>query len=44
MAKADPKKEKLLMQVLQKIPIFNGLALTQVRKILALCLSEVILE
>ncbi|MEC8990826.1 MAG: response regulator [Candidatus Latescibacterota bacterium] len=40
MAKADPKKEKLLIQVLKKIPIFNGLALTQVRKILALCVHK----
>ncbi|MBT3343940.1 MAG: response regulator [Gemmatimonadetes bacterium] len=37
MAKTDPKKEKLLIQVLKKIPIFNGLAPSQVRKILALC-------
>jgi CRP-like cAMP-binding protein len=30
-------KEKLLIQVLRKIPIFNGLAPTQVKKILGLC-------
>ncbi len=40
MAKADPRKEKLLIQVLKKIPIFNGLAPTQVRKILALCVHK----
>lgn len=30
-------KEKLLIQVLKKIPIFKGLAPTQVRKVLSLC-------
>lgn len=40
MAKSDPKKEKLLIQVLKKIPIFNGLAPSQVRKILGLCVHK----
>ena len=40
MAMADRDKEKLLIQVLKKIPIFNGLAPTQVRKILALCVHK----
>ncbi|MFH1566435.1 MAG: response regulator [Gemmatimonadota bacterium] len=31
------KKEKLLIQVLRKIPIFKGLSPTQVRKVLGLC-------
>ncbi len=30
-------REKLLIQALRKIPIFNGLAPTQVRKVLGLC-------
>ena len=34
---APTNKEKLLIQVLRKIPIFNGLAPTQVKKILGLC-------
>ena len=34
---APVKKEKLLIQVLRKIPIFKGLSPTQVKKILALC-------
>ena len=34
---APTNKEKLLIQVLRKIPIFNGLALTQVKKIIGLC-------
>jgi CheY-like chemotaxis protein len=33
-------KEKLLIQVLRKIPIFNGLAPSQVKKILSLCQSR----
>ena len=34
---APAKKEKLLIQVLRKIPIFKGLSPTQVKRILALC-------
>ena len=34
---APTNKEKLLIQVLRKIPIFNGLAPTQVKKILGPC-------
>ena len=38
MQKSDKEKsDRLLIQILRKIPIFNGLAPTQVRKILALC-------
>lgn len=34
---ANLKKEKLLVQVLRKIPIFRGLSPSQVRKVLGLC-------
>lgn len=34
------RKEQLLIQVLKKIPIFKGLAPTQVRKILGLCVHR----
>lgn len=37
---ATDDKEKLLIQVLRKIPIFNGLSPTQVRKILGLCVHR----
>lgn len=37
MSGTNPKKEKLLIQVLRKIPIFMGLSPSQVRKILGLC-------
>ena len=33
----DKGKEKLLIQVLKKIPLFKGLAPIQVRKVLSLC-------
>jgi CheY-like chemotaxis protein len=36
-SQAPQKKEKLLIQVLRKIPIFKGLSLSQVKRILALC-------
>tara|TARA_B100000809_G_scaffold246606_1_gene274735 strand:- start:445 stop:1392 length:948 start_codon:yes stop_codon:yes gene_type:complete len=35
-----PSKEKLLIQVLRKIPIFNGLSPSQVKKILGLCQNQ----
>jgi CheY-like chemotaxis protein len=34
---ATDNKEKLLIQVLKKIPIFRGLSPTQVRKVLSIC-------
>ena len=37
MSGVNLKKEKLLIQVLRKIPIFMGLSPSQVRKILSLC-------
>ena len=39
-SKADAKREKLLLQVLRKIPIFTELSPTQLKTVLRLCVHR----